>query len=187
LTWAYDIGHQLVSGPDWLKRTAFDIVAKSEKGGDDDRLRLMLRRLLADRFGLVAHFEQKEVQAYVLTLMKDGPKFKESTDQGPPEFTNATGGMIIAHRATMAAFADKLSGPARRPVIDETGLKGKYEIRIDISGFLQASVNDAPNSDEVLSILFSAIPAQLGLKLESKKENVKLLVVDHIAQQPTVN
>jgi uncharacterized protein (TIGR03435 family) len=187
VAWAYDIGHLQVSGRDLLPTAGFDIVAKSEKGGDDDRLRLMLRRLLAERFGFSAHFEQKEMQAYVLTLEKDGPKFKESTDEGPPEFTNSGRGMLVAHRATMPALADKLSDPVGSPVIDQTGLKGKYEIRIDITGFIPAAGDNGPNPDEVLSILFNAIPAQLGVKLEAKKENVKLLVIDHVEKQPTGN
>lgn len=187
VSWAYDIAHLQVSGPDWLPRTSFDIVAKSEKGGDDDHLRLMLRGLLADRFGFKAHFEQKEMQAYVLTLMKDGPKFKESTDEGQPEFTNSGRGMLVAHRATMEALADKLSEPLRSPVVDQTGLKGKYEIRIDVTGFLQAGGDHGPSPDDILSILFNAIPAQLGVKLESKKENVKLLVIDHMDEKPTDN
>jgi len=187
VAWAYNIGHLQVSGKDLLPTNGFDIVAKSESGGDDDRLRLMLRRLLAERFGFSAHFEQKEMQAYVLTLQKDGPKFKESTDDGPPEFTNSGRGMLVAHRATMPALADKLSDPVGGPVIDQTGLKGKYEIRIDITAFMPAAGDNGPNPDEVLSILFNAIPAQLGVKLESKKENVKLLVVDRMEKQPTGN
>ena len=187
VAWAFDIGRAQVSGQELLPTTGFDVVAKSETGGDDDRLRLMLQRLLADRFGFSAHFEQKEMQAYVLTLQKDGPKFKESTDDGPPEFTNAGRGMLVAHRATMPELADKLSDPLRRPVIDQTGLKGKYEIRIDITGFISAAGDNGPNQDEVLSVLFNAIPAQLGVKLESKKENVKLLVVDRMQKEPTGN
>ncbi|HVV44169.1 MAG TPA: TIGR03435 family protein [Bryobacteraceae bacterium] len=188
VSWAYDIAHLQISGPDWMRATRFDLIAKAEGGGgDDDRLRLMLCRLLADRFAFSSHFEQKEMKAYVLTLEKDGPKFKESTDDGPPEFTNAGRGMLVAHRATMPELADKLSDPLRSPVIDQTGLKGKYEIRIDITGFIAAAGDNGPNQDEVLSILFNAIPAQLGVKLESKKENVKLLVVDHMEQQPTAN
>jgi uncharacterized protein (TIGR03435 family) len=187
VSWAYDIAHLQISGPDWMRTTRYDLLAKAEGGGGEDRLRMMLSRLLAERFGLSAHFEQKEMQAYVLTLQKDGPKFKESTDEGPPEFTNAGRGMLVAHRATMPELADKLSDPLRSPVIDQTGLKGKYEIRIDITGFIAAAGDNGPNQDEVLSILFNAIPAQLGVKLEAKKENVKLLVVDHMEQQPTAN
>jgi uncharacterized protein (TIGR03435 family) len=187
VSWAYDIPHLQISGPAWMQTARFDLIAKGEGGGNDDRLRLMLRRLLAERFGFRAHFEQKEMKAYVLMLQKDGPKFKESTGDGPPEFTKAGRGMLVAHRVTMAALADELSDPLRRPVIDRTGLKGKYEIRIDIRGFTPPGGDNGPNPDEVLSILFNAIPAQLGVKLESTKENVKLLAVDHMEQQPTAN
>jgi uncharacterized protein (TIGR03435 family) len=187
VSWAWGVAHSQISGPEWLRMTRFDILAKAQGSGDDDRLRLMLRRLLAERFAFSSHFEQKEMQAYVLTLQKDGPKFKESTGDGPPEFTNAGRGLLVAHRASMADLADKLADPVGAPVIDQTGLKGKYEIRIDITGFIPAAGDNGPNPDEVLSILFNAIPAQLGVKLEPKKENVKLLVIDHMEKQPTEN
>jgi uncharacterized protein (TIGR03435 family) len=72
----------------------FDVLAKAENGGDDAKLRLMLRALLAERFGLKAHAEQREMQIYGLSLAKGRPKVQESTDEGPQVFDR--GGPIVA-------------------------------------------------------------------------------------------
>jgi uncharacterized protein (TIGR03435 family) len=139
IQWAYDTPPFQIEGPDWLNDNRFDVLAKAESGGDDAKLRLMLRALLAERFGLKAHAEQKEMQIYGLTLAKGGPKFQESTDEGPPVFDKGGPTTLTAHRVTMKDLAIQISDPLRRPVIDETGLKGHYEIRIDVSAYMQAA------------------------------------------------
>ena len=190
LHWAYDTPPFQVIGPAWLNDARFDVLAKSESGGDDAQLRLMLQGLLATRFGVVTHPEQKETQVYTLTLAKGGPKFQESKDEGPPEFTNGPG-LLIAHRVTMADLAAKISEPLNRPVIDETNLTGKYEIRIDVAAYMQSqSGGDAKGGGiqiDVMSVLFNALQAQLGVKLESKKATVNMLVLDHAEKVPTEN
>jgi uncharacterized protein (TIGR03435 family) len=192
--WAYDTPPFQINGPDWLNDARFDVLAKSDSGGDDARLRLMLQTLLADRFGLKTHKEQKEMQVYAITLAKGGPKFKESTDEGPPVFDRGGPTMLTAHRVTMKDFALQVSDPLKRPVIDETGLKGKYEIRIDVSAYMQnlaaggeGKGGGGEGQMDVMSILFNALQQQLGVKLESKKANVDLLVVDHAEKTPTDN
>jgi uncharacterized protein (TIGR03435 family) len=190
--WAYDTPPFQINGPNWLKDTRFDVLAKAEAGGDDVKLRLMLRTLLADRFGLKVHMEQKEMQVYGLTLAKGGPKFQESTDQGPPVFDRGGPTTLTAHRVTMKELAIQISEPLNRPVIDETGLTARYDIRIDVSAYMQGSSGGGENPSgegqiDVMSVLFSALQQQLGVKLESKKENVDILVVDHAEKMPTDN
>jgi len=142
-----------------------------------------------ERFGLKTHIEQKEMQIYALTLTKGGPKFKESTDEGPPVFDRGGPTMLTAHRVTMRDLATQISDPLKRPVIDETGLQGRYDIRIDVSGYLldQANSTDGNPPQDLMSLLFKGLQEQLGIKLESKKENVDLLVVDHLEKTPTEN
>lgn len=190
--WAYDTPPFQINGPDWLKDTRFDVLAKSEAGGDDAKLRLMLRTLLADRFGVKAHIEQKEMQVYGLTLAKGGPKFRESTDQGPPVFDRGGPTTLTAHRVTMKELAIQISEPLNRPVIDETGLTARYEIKIDVSAYMQGAAGGGEGHGgegqiDVMSVLFTALQQQLGVKLESKKENVDILVVDHAEKMPTEN
>lgn len=193
LQWAYDMPPFQISGPDWLNDSHFDVLAKAESGGDDARLRLMLRTLLADRFGVKTHLEQKEMQVYAITLAKGGPKFQESTDEGPPVFDRGGPTTLTAHRVTMKDLAEQISEPLRRPVIDETGLTGRYEIRIDVSAYMQGVSGGGDGKGggdghiDVMSVLFTALQRQLGVKLESKKENVEILVVDHMEKTPTEN
>jgi uncharacterized protein (TIGR03435 family) len=189
--WAYDTPPFQIQAPDWLNDDRFDVLAKAENGGDDAKLRLMLRALLAERFGLKAHPEQKEMQIYGLSLAKGGPKFQESTDDGPPEFVNGGGrGTLLAHRVTMKDLAAQISDPLRRPVIDETGLKGHYEIRIDVTAYMQSAGGGDGHGEgqiDVMSVLFTALQQQLGVKLDSKKEDVDILVIDHAEKAPTEN
>jgi uncharacterized protein (TIGR03435 family) len=189
IQWAYDTPPFQINGPAWLKDTRYDLIAKSEGGGDDPQLRLMLRKLLAERFGLRAHTEQKETQVYAITLAKGGPKFRESTDEGPPVFDRGGPATLTAHRVTMKDLAIQISDPLKRPVIDETGLKGRYDIRIDTSGYMidQANAEGGGPPPDLMSLLFKGLQEQLGLKLESKKENVDILVIDQAEKSPTEN
>jgi uncharacterized protein (TIGR03435 family) len=177
-----------VEGPGWMRDRSWDIMAKSQSGGDESQLRLMLRRLLEERFGLKVHIEPKEMQVYAVTLAKGGFKMPESKDDGPPIFNNGGPTLLTAHRVTMKDFAEKVSEPLERPVIDETGLKGKYEIKIDVAAYMQKAGQTLGNGQvDVMAVLFNALQQQLGVKLESKKATVKILTVDHLEKQPTEN
>jgi len=187
IVWAYDIQPYQIDGPAWLRDNEFDVVAKASGAVDDAQLRLMLRKLLADRFGVQAHTEQKEMQVYALTLAKGGPKFQESTDEGPPVFDRRGPTMLTAHRVTMKDLAIQISEPLGRPVIDETGLKGRYEIHIDISGYMADAAGNGGGAPDVMSILFTGLQEQLGVKLDSRRENVEMLVIDRAEKTPTEN
>ena len=183
IQWAYEIPPFQIQGPDWLKDVGFDIVAKAAGPADEEQLRLMLRTLLAERFGLKTHTEHKEVQVYELTLAKGGPKFHESTTEGPPMF-GGTGGRLVAERVTMADLAEKISEPLGRPVIDATGLKGRYDIHIDATAYANSGGN---GQMDVMALLFNALQQQLGVKLDSRKDSPEILVVDSVEKTPTEN
>ena len=188
ICWAWDMPQFQVEGPDWMRDQSFDVIAKSESGGDDDRLRLMLRKLLADRFGLQAHVDEKEMQVYAVTLAKGGFKMPESQEDGPPIFDRGGPTLLTAHHVTMKDFAEKVSEPLRRPVIDETGLTAKYEIKIDVAAYMQSTGQTLGDGQvDVMAVLFNALQQQLGVKLESKKATVKILTVDRVERQPTGN
>jgi uncharacterized protein (TIGR03435 family) len=182
IQWAYEIPPFQIQGPDWLKDVGFDIVAKSATPADEAHLRLMLRTLLAERFGLKTHTEHQEVQVYELTLAKGGPKFHESTTEGPPLF-GGNGGRLLAERVTMSDLAEKISEPLGRPVIDATGLKGRYDIHIDATAYSDTGGGHM----DVMALLFNALQQQLGVKLESRKDSPEILVVDSVEKTPTEN
>jgi uncharacterized protein (TIGR03435 family) len=183
IQWAYEIPPFQIQGPDWLKDVGFDIVARAAGPADEDHLRLMLRTLLAERFGLKTHSEHKEVQVYELTLAKGGPKFHESTTEGPPLFSG-NNGRLVAERVTMSDLSEKISEPLGRPVIDATGLKGRYDIHIDATAYMGSSGN---GSMDVTALLFNALQQQPGVKLESRKDTPEILVIDSVERTPTEN
>jgi uncharacterized protein (TIGR03435 family) len=84
IQWAYGMPRVQISGPGWLNDVRLDVFAKAAGPADEAHLRMMLRSLLADRMGLKSHIERKEMPVYALTLPEGGPKFHESTTDGPP-------------------------------------------------------------------------------------------------------
>jgi len=185
---AYEMQETQLSGPDWLNDVRLDIVAKAAGPVDDKQLRLMLRPLLAERLGLKVHIERKEISVYALTLAKGGPKFSESTTEGPPVFRPDKGAQNGQHIAMsdLAMFLSKLAG---RPLIDATELKGRYDIRIDLTPYAAAAVSDGSPQDtmDIISALFTAVQKQLGLEIKARKDQVDVLVVDHAERTPTEN
>jgi uncharacterized protein (TIGR03435 family) len=194
---------QLVGGPSWIAVDRFDIVAKA--GADSSaqsgttRLPAMLRSLLRDRFRLRIHSETRNMPAYGLVLARRdgrlGPNLHESTIEcqsstgpasGDPERwcgIRATGGLITGRAVSAAQLAGNLSGyPAvDRFVTDRTGLTGRYDLTLVYSpAFLEpgATVSSAGPS------LFTALPEQLGLRLQPERIAVPVLVIDNV-ERPT--
>jgi uncharacterized protein (TIGR03435 family) len=167
------------------------------EGVGKDRMPAMLQALLADRFKLAAHMEDRPRNVYALVVDKGGPKFKESDPNAPNQrflrFTFGGGG--IKGSVTMAALARYLSGRGYGPVLDFTGLNGKYDIDLAWApdpAFERSGPNAAVHPDPApasapTADLFHAIRESLGLKLEPRKEPVGVLVVDHVERVPTGN
>jgi len=193
IQWAYNMPPFQIDGPAWLRDAGFDIVAKAVQPAGDDQLRLMLRALLAERFGLKVHTVQKELQVYALTVVKEGPKFQQSTSEGPPSHGRDKSGAMFAERVSMAELAQELSGPLNRPVIDATGLKGGYDFRINTLPYVEAAVasnggkGDQLSELDMTSILITALQKEVGLKLEPRRHNADMLVIDHAEKVPVEN
>jgi uncharacterized protein (TIGR03435 family) len=177
---------QISGGPSWISSDHYDVIAKAEGEGTltHDRAMQMLQTLLSDRFQLKLHRETRETPVYDLVLGKNGPKLKESSaDAKGKNFVSVTGaGMHMeATNGTMEQLARQLSVTAGRPVIDKTGLTGFYAYTLD-----WASANRPPEPDSDTPSMFTAVQEQLGLKLESAKAPVEMLIVDH-AEKPSEN
>jgi len=175
---AYGVGpNQISGGPDWLDADRFEIVAQAEQPVDDDAaLMAMLRTLLAERFKLSFHRETKSVPALVLETAKNGPKLEKAEDGAAT--TNSVRGSIEATMITMRRFAEVLSRQTDLPVIDQTGLEGAFNLKLKWT--LENAKTDSGPS------IFTAIQEQLGLRLQSRKMPIEILVVDH-AQRPSEN
>jgi uncharacterized protein (TIGR03435 family) len=199
ITAAYHIPpNALEGGPGWLETDRFDVVAKAAATTSEADLRLMLRTLLADRFKLAIHQDQKSMPAWVLTVGKAGPKLQQSDAAKPGDQRCAPGQgtpgdqHIVCQHMTMGDLVDNLPAIAPgyvrdTPVVDQTGLKGSYEFKLDWTpaGRLNAAAG-SPDGTAAIS-LFDALEAQLGLKLENRKIPLPIVVIDHIDRVPSEN
>ena len=175
---AYGLGPNLITGgPAWLDSDHFEIVAKSERAEDGDReLMAMLRTLLAERFKLSVHRETRSIQALVLEVAKNGPKLEKA--EGGGATTKNGRGLIEATNITMTRFAEVLSRQMDLPVVDRTGLEGAFNLKLEW-------VRESAKTDSGPSV-FTALQEQLGLRLESRKIPIEILVLDH-AEKPSEN
>jgi uncharacterized protein (TIGR03435 family) len=182
LKFAYSLTtEEQIAGPDWIKekQVRFEVTAKAAPETPDGQLLLMLRKLLEERFQMTLHIERREMTHYELVVGKNGPKLKEST-VGPGEATGAARlDGITSNRMQMNKLAMLLSRMTRMPVLDKTGLDGFYQFDLRYA-------NEAAPDGENPSI-FTAVQEQLGLKLESRKGPVEVLVVDRAQQIPVEN
>lgn len=198
ISFAYDVQQkQIVGGPDWMSTAKFDIDAKPDVPGSPNReqLKTMVQKLLADRFQLKFHRDKKELSAYVLSVAKGGPKLKtsEGDPKGLPGLFFRGLGVLTVTNATMADFSHLMqSAVLDRPVVDQTGLNGKYDFLLkwtpDQSQFGGMGIKVPPPSDaaDAPPPLFTAIQEQIGLKLDAGKAAVEVLALDHI-EQPSAN
>ena len=193
---AYNVKDYQVDGPNWIGSQNFDIVAKFPEPLANDRdkynaaLGSMMQKMLAERFGLAIHREEKTLPVYGLTVARGGIKFKQAPDSG----SHSSKGTSTHYEGTcisMETFANFLSHrkselPADVPVFDMTGLKGCYDLKLDWVPEVRADAAEAA-AVQTAPPLTVAIQEQLGLKLESRKSPVKIIVVDRINKTPTEN
>lgn len=194
---AYNLTPRAISGgPAWIDSDRYDIVAATPGAvrPNLDEQMSMLRKLLADRFKLTFHREQKELSIYALTVARNGLKLKESTappDQ-PPVLVNRIFPdrvLLPARNATMAQFASMMQRAVLdRPVLDKTGLSGKYDFDLEWApDETQFDGQRAPATPESTKPdLFAAIQQQLGLRLEATKGPVETLVINQV-ERPSDN
>jgi uncharacterized protein (TIGR03435 family) len=194
---------RLWGGPDWINTERYDIVGLAPGVTDSDEITPRLQSLLAERFKLAAHMEKKEVSVlWLVRADKDGrlgPKFHTSTAgcpplSPPPEcIMKLTSSTLVTGGSPLIAFVNALSQYTGKIVVDRTGLSGLFEADLRWTPDLPSRVvpttpggPETPPADSNGPSLTTALQQQLGLKLESRKELVDMLVVDGI-EHPTEN
>jgi uncharacterized protein (TIGR03435 family) len=174
-----------LSGPDWVKskELRYDVVAKALPDTPREQVLRMMQVLLTERFKLALHPENRELAYYALVVAKGGPKMREATDAAASAPTGVQGQLrIVSNRMPMSTVATLLSRYMRAFVVDQTGLKGSFEVK------LVWTPDDRPVADDERGpSVFTALQEQLGLKLESRKGPMEVLVVDHAEKTPTEN
>jgi uncharacterized protein (TIGR03435 family) len=190
ISFAYGVHvRQIVGGPASLLQTHFDIEGLPNIGGhpNHDQSKLMYRKLLATRFGLVFHRESRELPAYAIVVAKGAPKLAK-TKRDPGESTTFlyTNQIVLTVRnASMSDFAHGMQETFMdKPVVDQTGLTDRFdfELKWTPDEFQSGVQPPAPSSENVDAPpgLYTAIQEQLGLKIVSTKAPVEALVIDHI-------
>ena len=172
--------YQLEGGPKWMKSERFHIDAKLPAGAARDQTRLMMQAMLADRFQLEFHRVTKSMPIYNLVVASGGPKIPAATAEQPQGGSSQGPRQIKGSGIPVSSLAQMLIGAVGAPVVDRTGLEGKYTFALEFAP------QSGAREDETLPSIFTVLQERLGLKLESGKGPVEVLVVDR-AERPSAN
>ncbi len=184
----YDIrGYEIASTmPSWVRSEPYDIILVTKEATPWVTMQDMLKSLLAERFRLRFHWDNRDVSGFALRVGANGPKFYQHQAQSADEQRKVGEvigvGKFSSKRANLTRFAGYLSIVLQVPVIDETELQGDYEISLEFTRDVTA---DLP-SDLAPPSLASALGDQLGLKLSKRKVLTKMFVLDYI-DRPSEN
>jgi len=193
LRWSYGLKDFQVDGPHWTEDQGYDIFAKAAGPAADPELQLMMRDLLTQRFKLVFHREIKELPVYEMTIAKGGHKLQPSVGEGEQRFSSEGGKLMIrASQTSIAELAALISRPLQRPVLDKTGLAGRYDFTLNLTGYVPIDSGGKPAPEMATdmdkeTVVAIGVQQQLGLKLEPKKAPVEMFVIDHAEKSPSEN
>lgn len=199
IQFAYDIqAKQIVSAPEWIDKDRYDISAVSNQEGVPSlqQVRIMVQKLLVDRYKLTFHQDKRELSAFVLTVGKNEPKLNPTQLKGPVPVNSllpdSSGWTLSMRNATMTDFTGYLQMIVLdRPVVDQTGITGKFDISVTFTPD-DSQFNGHPpppkqaDNGDIAPGLFAAIRQQLGLRLESRKALVDAIAIDHV-EKPSQN
>jgi uncharacterized protein (TIGR03435 family) len=186
--WAFDLDDDRVIGiPGAADNARFDIVAEApEDNPARGRMQLLMQTLLMERFQLVTHRDSRTLTVYAL-LPDRTLRVRVTPDDGKPAPTNpfsmSGAGRLTGTRVTAAMLAKVLTDQWHRPVNDETGISGFFDVALEWAP--DAAGSDVP--DPSRPSLFTAIREQLGFRLETRRTAVDVLVVDRLVVTPSDN
>lgn len=198
MTFAYGIHpKQIVGAPAWVESDRFDIEVQPEQQGlpDQRQLKVLLQKLMADRFKLTFHKDKRELSVYTISVEKTGHKLTKShaDPNGLPGLMFRGLGNLPAINATIGDFAGVLQAVVLdRPVVDQTGIEGKFDFAINWTPdeFQFASLGARPpqpaDNAAAPPDIYTAMREQLGLKLSATKAPAEVVVVDNV-ERPSAN
>lgn len=212
ISYAFSVqGNDISGDPAWVASDKYDVTAKDARVNLSlDQYRLMVQALLTDRFNLSAHRETKERNGFVLVKAKGGPKLAAANAQScvergaprdPAKSDAVTCGTFFtgpssldARKMSMAQFANTLLIVLGDPVLDKTELAGFFDIHLEfnpegtnLTGRGALPLDAAPDDNRTKPSLLTALQQQVGLRLESEKIPVTILVIDHVDRMPSQN
>jgi uncharacterized protein (TIGR03435 family) len=235
IPYAYRVKRYQLSGPGWMNEARWDILAKIPAGQPADRAPEMMQNLLAERFKLAIHRDNREQSVYALVVGKGTLKIKEAAAEeevsatpqpagpggglsnvrlnndgrggtisggatGTVRVTTGPNGMQMEMaKITMAALADMLMQFMDRPIVNATELKGNYQVTLVLPSDLMTGMPAAQKLTAILGLGSSGMVPDtwgagisqavkdLGLELQSRKDTVETIIVDHVEKTPTAN
>jgi uncharacterized protein (TIGR03435 family) len=188
---AWQVPNDRVGGPAWTENDGFDIIGKPAPGVTRDETFAMLQNLLAERFKLTIHHEQKPVPVYALVVAKNGPKLHPASPDSTRRNPCTRDGLQLTCQSQKSSMADLAQSLPRwvsmnwfgMPIVDRTGLSGAYDF--SLTWTMTRKVDDTVDPPGLS--LFDALQEQLGLRLEQQKAPVDRIVIDHAERQPVEN
>lgn len=197
ITFAYAIHpKQIVGAPGWSEEEKYDLAAEPDVRGQPslDQTRIMVQKLLTDRFRLAFHNDKREFAVYAITIGNTGSRLARSkgNPNGPPSVLGFQGrGRMIARNANLAEVAGVLQASVLdKPVLDQTRLSGRWDFTLnwtpDPTEFPNFPPTPTADKADAPPDLYAAIQQQLGLKLQSTKALVDVLVIDSV-EKPSDN
>ncbi len=185
---AYDlVSDDQISGPDWIRSKVllYDIVAVVPANTSHEQMIQMTQSLLAERLGLVLHREQRDMKYLALVPGKGAAKMLPA-DISQERNNSAGSGHVTGNRMPMGSLVMLISRMERQIVVDRTGLSGEYQIKL-LWAPGSAGADATPAQDSTAPSIFAAVQEQLGLKLESRKGPLDVVVVDSAEKVPAEN
>jgi uncharacterized protein (TIGR03435 family) len=175
---AYRVEDWQIKGPAWLEEDAFQLDAAMPANTPKETVQLMLRRMLAERFQLTLHTDEKEIPVYYLVVAPGGARIRDAKDSDARIKREESGHTSWASVST-TELAMHLTWAAKRSVIDTTGLKGRYQVDLRWTRDPEATTDTDRGILEAIE--------QIGLKLEAGKKSYPFLIIDHANRIPTPN
>ena len=194
VAWAYHVQRPQVSGPAWIDSQRYDIFAKAGRTVSEDELRQMLQGLLVERFKLAVHRESRRLDVLAMLLPKAGHKMTPSQTEGPAQNRQDPVRGMVLEGVDLGEFANELSRDVEVPVVDMTGLKGRFDFTFNVQKYVaalrarvMAGGKPIGESDARVMVMQDILAGELGLQLEPRQAPVDVIAIDHAEKSPVEN
>jgi uncharacterized protein (TIGR03435 family) len=185
---------QMRGGPDWIDRDRFDIIAKADDAEGEvkpEQRNGMVQALLEGRFGLKMHVESREMDVLALVPDKGGHRLQASQEGSVSSLTPGERGQMIFTRTSVVTLVNTLANILQTPVVDGTGIVGFFDFTLDPARFVVprspgTALTTGGDSFARAQPVVDAVQEQLGLKLQKRKAQLDITVIDH-AEKPGAN
>jgi uncharacterized protein (TIGR03435 family) len=194
VAWAYDVQRPQVAAPEWTNSVRYDVLAKAGQPASDAELRQMLQALLMERFQLKLHRESRTMETMAMLLPKGGHKMTPSPEGAPSQSREEPDGTKVIQGAALAELAGEMSRELETPVVDMTGLQGRFDFTFNprkyissLQSRLVSAGQPMRESDAKVILMQEMLAGDLGLRLESRKAPLEVLVIDRAEKAPVSN